>query len=453
MKPDNDMPSSSEIDESESEIDRGSLVIDRSRRNRIDAMAGVVIIVFFLAGVGLPVLDMFFGFDRSPTEEKRKLAPMPAVIAALRGGENGEPAGFKQFPRNLKSAPREFKAYVADHFGFRNMMIRQHASLSVNLLGVSPTPDVVLGEYDHGTYDEPGGQWLYYAGCRAMDHYRGVDLFAKTELDQWRAVLEQRRHWLAQMGVRYAPVIAPNKHSIYPEHLPDVFNRVDGRTRTDQLVEYLREHTEIEVIDTRSALWRAREKEPRVRLYHRYDTHWNDLGAFAAYQEIARRWSRWRPSIQPLTLDGFDLERREFRGGDMISLMGVPGTFRELRPILKRRAPGEPPVRHERPGEPIRTGTGRPDDPRLLMFYDSFGHRLIPFLSVHCDSALFVSGDIFDASEVIAHKPDIVLSELIERKFMSEPPELDPELEGAERENSENAQGTVQTRSADSEAK
>ena len=64
-----------------------------------------------------------------------------------------------------------------------------------------------------------------------------------------------------------------------------------------------------------------------------------------------------------------------------------------------------------------------------------------------------MADDVNDQNEIDDDEEDIVLSELIERKFMSEPPELDPELEGAERENSENAQGTVQTRSADSEAK
>ena len=84
----------------------------------------------------------------------------------------------------------------------------------VDGLGVSPVAEVVMGT----------DGWLYYvgpAGEKLLDrHVRGSAPFSEAELDRWRDFLVERARRFRSVGARYAFVIAPNKESIYPEHLP-----------------------------------------------------------------------------------------------------------------------------------------------------------------------------------------------------------------------------------------
>src|SRR5207249_4855988 len=130
-----------------------------------------------------------------------------------------------------------------------------------------PTPSVILGR----------SGWLFFAGDEALASYRAVQPFTEVELAAWQRRIETRRDWLAERGICYLVVIAPNKETIYPEFMPESLNRVRPVTRLDQLVAHLRAHSSVAVVDPRDAL---RTAKAGGILYLRTDTHWNDVGAW-----------------------------------------------------------------------------------------------------------------------------------------------------------------------------
>ena len=87
------------------------------------------------------------------------------------------------------------------------------------------------------------------------------------------------------MGGRFVFVVAPNKHTVYPEQLPAGLGRSDTSTRLDQLAAALHERGE-PFVDLRPVLMELKQSR---RAYQRLGTHCNDVGAHAAYLAIGRR--------------------------------------------------------------------------------------------------------------------------------------------------------------------
>lgn len=393
-------------------------------------IADIAIIVIFVAAIGLPLLDMVLGIDTTPSSENRELAPVPGAIKALTQSDKGWSDRISGAKKHLGALPREVKLYTGDHFGFRNFLIRQHGEFKFNLLGVSSTHHVLLGKHDQSTADDPAGQWLYFNRYRVIDHYRATDLFNDEELEQWRLVLEQRQQWLAAKGIRYLVLIAPNKHSIYPEYLPDEINRVGERTRTDQLMAYLSEHSNIEVIDSRPLLLKARKEQPDLRLFHRTDTHWNEVGAFLAYEAMAGRLADWFPAIKPMNWNDLTLRRSIEPAGDLSRLMGIQNRFKEHHLNLDPNPPRVARVQRDQFEENrVESTLENPELPKLLLFRDSFGAALMPLLAQHFESATFIWTDQFNPRAVEETKPNVVISEMLERLLMRKPPPLVVELE------------------------
>jgi len=117
---------------------------------------------------------------------------LPLIVALLEPGQTisvSEQRGLTQLPELRMDAasaaafPRAMDAYYDDHLGLRDDMIRAWAWLSIELLGVSPSPKLVVGKQG----------WLFFGDDDAVAQYRGIALFDQSALEHWARVLEQRR--------------------------------------------------------------------------------------------------------------------------------------------------------------------------------------------------------------------------------------------------------------------
>jgi len=193
----------------------------------------------------------------------------------------------------------------------------------------------------------------------------------------------------------------------------------------DELLAYLREHTDVPVLDLRPALIARKNVE---QVYFRTDTHWNDGGAFIGYQEILRAASRAVEGITPQDRSHFKLVEREEPGGDLAEMLGVSDLLRERSDYLEPKRPRrarllEPPTLREG-YEVARVVTEIADSrlPRLVMFRDSFATRLIPFLSEGFSRAVYQWQNDVDLDLVAQEKPALVIHEMVGRRLLSYTP-------------------------------
>jgi hypothetical protein len=358
------------------------------------------------------------------------LAAPPALTLTGGGGrlaENRPPAPPPAWKAS-RDFPGKFDAFFADRFGLRNDLVRAHGWLAFHVLGVSPTPDVVLGR----------AGWLYYAGAGSFADFQGRRPFAAEELERWRRALERRRDRLAEKGIAYLFVVAPNKQTIYPEHLPDALNR-PGRTRLDQLADHLRAHSDVPFLDLRPALRRAKQREP---VYRPGDSHWSDLGAHVAYERILEALADRRPELRPWPRERFTATPAA-TDSDLGLMLGLPSPPPERTWELAPRAPRRAALadaglsaHSRRPPVPEPAAAFTVADPALpsaVMLYDSFGLAVRPFLAEHFRRSLFLWRTTLEPDVLDRERPDLVIQEMCERCLQGAPPFGPPDVEDAGR--------------------
>lgn len=101
------------------------------------------------------------------------------------------------------------------------------------------------------------------------------------EINNWTNKLKDLQKWYENRGIKFIIAIAPNKHSIYNEKLPNGL-QYNGLTLTDDIVKSS-QLKNINMIDLRPILKEGKGGEV---LYWRTDTHWNEKGASIAYSNI-----------------------------------------------------------------------------------------------------------------------------------------------------------------------
>lgn len=152
----------------------------------------------------------------------------------------------------------------------------------------------------------------------------GIYRPSNEEINNWTNKLKDLQKWYEDRGIKFVIVIAPNKHSIYKEKLPN-WMQYDGKTITDDIVEQSNLKG-INILDLRVELSEARKKELDI-LYWKTDTHWNEKGASIAFNTIINKIN----NIYKLNIEKpkYDLIQSSRGGGDLAS-------FLKINTILKK---------------------------------------------------------------------------------------------------------------------
>jgi alginate O-acetyltransferase complex protein AlgJ len=316
---------------------------------------------------------------------------------------------------------RQFERYYDDHFGGRESLIAIHLRI-----------ERALSPWELGFNTLVGRDgWLYYSGEGMIDHHRGITKFTRRQLQTWQLLLERRRDWLAAQGIKYLFVIAPNKESIYPEHLPGWLKPLSA-TKLDQFIGYMQVHSTVEILDLRPALWEARQPGP---VYYKTDTHWNLMGAYVAYGEIIAKVSHQIPGLVPVAPENFSIQPEHKTGGDLARLIGEPGRVEDnaCTFVPKKQLPqlefqtlavyGTDTNQLEVLFTTTVATTNRLFATHAMVFGDSFANALKPFLGYNFGKVNYRE-EAFDPKAIQEDMPVLVINEMVERYLENKDPGL-----------------------------
>jgi alginate O-acetyltransferase complex protein AlgJ len=359
-------------------------------------MTSRALVALFVIGIAMPCLGTITSVSTGTTVgENRLAAPFPDFAAAT--------------PREM---PLQIDAWFADHFGFRTPLVSLNSAVQYFVFGVSSSKQVVLGR----------DGWLFYAADRILASRRGALRFTIDQLVAWQARLEERRDWLARRGIRYLFVIAPEKSSLYAELLPEA-PQPTGLTLTDEFVSWMRQHSTVPVLDVRSALLAVKDTD---RLYHRTDSHWNEVGSFAAYGAIAAWLQTEFPAVQPLPRSQFDRTVWVTEGGDLAGVLGLVHFLSEERLQLTSRThlrvePRQPTALIEARASftPQVFASANGEIGRAVIVHDSFFDALARPLTTHFRRSVLIQR-VFPPEIILDERPDVVIEEMVERCFSRE---------------------------------
>lgn len=346
--------------------------------------------------IGLPSADWRWHFDPTPApQENRRLAAQPPP------------------PRSLDqwvAWPALFEAYFKDWFGLRASLIAWHGAVMLDILGVSPSKDVLVGK----------DGWLYYATSKTVDAYRCVAPYTPQELHGEVREARRRMDWLAAKKIRYGHIWVPIKANIYPEFLPDGLHKLNQPCRLQQWIAAVG-GAGVPVLDLTKAL-QAAKAAGAERLYYKTDSHWNPLGAWHGYRAAAPWLAQLAPGMRVLKPEEVTFEMRSDRGGDLARLLDMQERYRTVNPFVNFRPARAVLVANALPpaqGVNVKTFDCNTcgNTLRVVVIHDSFGNGIVPYLAESFGHLVGAEFSPFDEKLIESEKPDLVLEVHLERQL------------------------------------
>lgn len=292
--------------------------------------------------------------------------------------------------------------------------------LKIATLDGSITPKVVIGK----------DGWLFLKqeepDRNTIEQSLGVHHYSELEIKRWNLIFQQREYWSEQHNMQYLLVFAPNKASLYPEHLKDHYKKAP----TSNSIDDLKSRLAVDFIDLGAHL---KTEKATGRLFQKTDTHWNDLGAFLAYQHLIQALpAPFRDT--PITLADCYRQEVEKPSGDLARLLLVDHhqTETNLQISLKDTSAIFQPERSQPIAAnltPLVFSNPAVTRPKVFFDHDSFGKYLVPFLAEHFQESVFLwAWRGFHTDLIKKEKPALIVNQFVERALVGELPRNDWEV-------------------------
>ena len=351
-------------------------------------VASFLIIIF-----ACPILFLIPGNQKNT--ENRMLTEMPVLNL-----------------ENWKQFPLQFENYFNDHVPFKSLMTRIYSTFCVKVLNTSTQDSVILGENDFYFYNS-----IYKGDYNTMADFSGRELYTDDELKQ---ILEKLKLWskeAKETGKEFVLFIGPNKSSIYEEEMPAYVREFSNYSRTDQLVEYLRENSTLRIIYPKKELLEMKDK---YLLYYKKDTHWNDLGAFVGVQEFNKEIKGEQAISLDECLIGEEIIRESMPEKivnlDLANMLGIRGSVTDYNyEIYGYKEEMKYIEEIDDMGKGITYMLNPNNSPRILMYFDSFSYGMRPFLAREYEKVYYIPHAEMSTDDFKNYDVDYIVFECVER--------------------------------------
>jgi len=353
----------------------------------------LVTVILFLGLLGLPLFQdatSVFTLEKL-TGENRALAEKPKLDLM-----------------RLDKFPPQFTEFYNDNFPFRALFFQFDYRIFIKK---SPIKQVIIGKND----------WLFSGGL-GLEIYQGLKTYSDQEIKLAVEKLEARRKKYEEMGIKFYMAIAPTAYEIYPEYLPMYILRIN-KTLTDKFCEAL-QTTNVPFVYLKEELLKNKSAG---QLYYKYDSHWNELGAYFAYNATTNLIKKDFPEIPVYAYSHFELTPEYDKKGNLINMLSdnFKASFAEdARYQVKLRDSSKEWYYVKKAGYPVPEKFPYPNGyeivgetplkelPSILVIRDSFfvAARLFSFNSFSRSVAIFDSWKFEENMDIVLNEnPQIVL--------------------------------------------
>lgn len=299
--------------------------------------------------------------------------------------------------------------YFQEHFAFRNELVTGNALLHGRLLETSTADGVIQGK----------NGWLYYKD--SLDDYLGQDLLSDRSLFNIAHMLSMTQQALEEKGVNFLFTIAPNKNSLYGDNMPYYDKlKVSGQTNRENLEDWLKTE-KVAYAD----LYQALMEEDEV-LYHARDSHWNNKGAALAADVLMDALGKDHDSYE-----GESYTVRRDYTGDLDTMLYPLASTADDEIYYDKETTYATVEEIQSNFDPRITTVNPVKEGSLVMYRDSFGNALLPYMADAYANAYFSRGIPYKLMDVETHSADTVIIERAER-FLSEMSQFPPVLTAKE---------------------
>lgn len=352
----------------------------------------LIFVVLFLAILFVPFLFTRWESGGVSEKENRNLARFPSLIVDDK---------FNQ------SFTKDFENWFMDHMGFRQELI------SVNTDFMRKVFDRSLSNSDWKTGRT--GDFIYAPDFIVYD-YAHANLRSEEEVKKIGESYQVISNWLEAKGISFYYVQCVDKHTIYPERFIDSVNQMGDVSKTDQVLNYLREKTTVNAIYFKEIL---EENKTEYDVFSHWGdaTHWTDRGAYISYCYMMDRINKDRAvPLKVLTEEDYNISYATYHSDDgrseeiEVFSIKTPSAQKADVAVMGQWAAD---YRHS-----IWINPDSNNDQRLLLMGDSyFNGYLVDDLAESFREVWMVWGDYTgDFREIVELcAPDVVIYECAER--------------------------------------
>ena len=254
-------------------------------------VADVIFVVAFMLLLLIPtvLIDPIGGGVSE--KENRMLASRPALV-------------------DLRKSPsdfiRRFDEWFSDNVGFRELFIDYYNNIRVKLENNVQYADgqylMLIGEQGHHYFAHTNG-WM-------ISKFQGKPFVSEEQLQGLVNGLNQAKQYLGRRGIPLIVMFCTDKETIYPEYYPKSIMRGPEPIQLDIITDYVTDHTDVDLFNIKNCLLSAKESYPV------FDSngdaagilsHYNEIGAFLAYQELMKHINAYMPEMKAFTTSDIDI--------------------------------------------------------------------------------------------------------------------------------------------------
>lgn len=351
----------------------------------------ILFAVFCLAICLFPSVGMIFHPTTEPIgNERQSQAPS---VTDKDGGFN-----FNYFT--------ELGSYAEKHIAFRPEMIQADAAIQSGVFRTSNVDSVLVGN----------DGWLYYSS--ASDDYLGRNPLSQREINGVVHNLTMIESYAKAHGADFLFTVAPNKNTLYPEHMPYTYAAKVSDVHNRDLLNNALARTNVSYCNLFEPLMAQDET-----LYFARDSHWNNKGALLAYNTLLDRLGKAHDDYS-----GAEAVRKKDFVGDLSKMLYPNGSEAEYNIDYGAQERYSYVTDTKSVEDALIQTQNQQETGALYMYRDSFGNALVPFFASAYQNAAFTKAFPMNLREDFeTYHPDTFIMELVERNIswlIEKPPML-----------------------------
>lgn len=313
-----------------------------------------------------------------PSKEKRQLAEFPSIKT------EDNKLNFDFFD--------EFESYFSENFAFRQQLVNTDGRIKAALTHTSANDDVIVGK----------DGWLYYG--ETINDFLRLDTLSSAEINNVANNLRIIDRYCESRKADFLFFSAPNKNTLYPENMPYNYMPSDNKSNLENLTAELSENDFF--LDMKSELLGLNSP---TALYHKTDTHWNNFGAYAAHTKLMNKLGKSSCG----TGNGWYVAHD--RLGDLAAMLYPAENAKDMQLHNDYEFTYEYTSRFRGLDDITITTSSNIGDGNLLMYRDSFGEAILPYMAEMFAEAEFSRAVPYNLNKV--NENDTVIIELVERNL------------------------------------
>ena len=240
--------------------------------------------------------------------------------------------------------------------------------------------------------------WLFYKATgdgTPLYDYMGINHFSEEELAKVYDNLVAIGDGVSARGMDVIFMTVPNKEQVYSEYMPDTVDKINDKSRLDELTEYIESKGGLIAdrygyVDTSKVLRAYKDTYP---LFYRTDTHWTECGSYLALMELRRAMDQRVTPIDEVVFT----DKGGFVG-DLAKISGSRDEYSDVNPVIDASSINDDSTK----------------DQVMLIIGDSFGDAMIHSAKHFYKEVYWVRLKEY-TDELDRYEPDVVVVECVER--------------------------------------